>query len=137
MSEPIRVGIVGSREYTNKTKIKDFIFNLKKKYNENLVIVSGGCPDGADAIAKKYALEFEVGYEEYPPSHARYNSYCVLSDNNYGKSYNVRNFFDRNKLIARYSDLVVSFIPEGVESNGSKHTLKEADKLNKKTLIIQ
>jgi len=132
----MRIGIVGSRFWTDRQKIKDFIFKLTRKYGEDIIIVSGGCPDGADRYAKKYALEFGVKYEEYPPVHAKYNSYCPLPDYLYGKAYHVKNFFSRNKLIAENSDIVVSFIPNGVDSNGSMHTLKEAKKLNKKTLII-
>ena len=29
-----KVGIVGSRKYTNKRKIKDFVFNLKEKFGD-------------------------------------------------------------------------------------------------------
>ena len=42
MTMQIKIGIVGSRSYTNKQKIKDFIFRLKEKYGENVIIVSGG-----------------------------------------------------------------------------------------------
>ena len=44
----MKIAIVGSRGYTNKRKIKDFIFKLKEKVGENLEIVSGGQKDGAD-----------------------------------------------------------------------------------------
>lgn len=132
----MRIGIVGSRDYENKSKIKEFIFKLREKYENELVIVSGGCLDGADKYAKKYSLEFGIKYEEYPPSHFRYNSHCALPDTEYNKPYNVKNYFDRNKQIAKFSDMIVSFIPLDVESKGSMHTLKEAKNLNKKTLII-
>ena len=54
---PLRVGIVGSRKYENRKKIKDFIFKLKNEKGTNTIIVSGGCKSGADRYAKKYALE--------------------------------------------------------------------------------
>ena len=50
----MRVGIVGSRRYENKKKIKDFIFKLKQEHGEDTIIVSGGCKNGADKYAKKY-----------------------------------------------------------------------------------
>ena len=53
----MRVAIVGSRKYTNKRRIQEFVFKLKQKYGEELEIVSGGQKDGADGYAKKYALE--------------------------------------------------------------------------------
>ena len=42
----MKIAIIGSRSYTNKRKIKEFIFQLKNKFKEDLVIVSGG-EDGA------------------------------------------------------------------------------------------
>ena len=132
----MRVGIVGSRRYENRKKIKDFIFELRKKFGNDLIVVSGGCKNGADRYAKKYALELDVQYEEYPPFHEVHNLYCVLPESLYGKDYNVSNYFARNKQIAKNSDMIVGFIPENIESNGTVSTLKYAKKFNKKTLII-
>ena len=53
----MKVGIVGSRKYTNKNNIRDFIFRLKEEFGDGVEIVSGGCKFGADKYAKKYALE--------------------------------------------------------------------------------
>ena len=133
----MKIGIVGSRRYENRKKIKDFIFELKKKFGNNLVIVSGGCKDGADRYAKKYALELDIHYEEYPPFHVVHNLYCVLPERLYGKQYHVSYYFVRNKQIAKNSDTVVAFIPEGIVSNGTNSTLTYAEKFNKKTVIIR
>ena len=131
----MNIGIVGSRKWTDKIKIKDFIFKLKNKHDD-ITIVSGGCRDGADKYAKKYALEFELQYEEYPPFHHSYNLHCVLPEQCYGKSYNVKHYFVRNKQIAENSDIVIGFITSGHVSNGTESTLKYAKKFGKKTLII-
>ena len=74
----MKIGIVGSRRYENKKKIKDFIFKLKQEYGENTKIISGGAKDGADRYAKKYALELGLQYEEYPPFHEVHNLYCTM-----------------------------------------------------------
>ena len=58
----MKVAIIGSRSYTNTKKIKDFVFKLKEKFNDELEIVSGGQKEGSDGYAKKYALEFDVKY---------------------------------------------------------------------------
>ena len=55
-----KIGIVGSRAYTNKKKIKDLIFDIKQKLGDKAEIVSGGQQDGADGYAKKYALELDM-----------------------------------------------------------------------------
>ena len=67
--ETLRVGIVGSRKYENRRKIKEFIFKLKSEKGLNTIIVSGGCKTGADRYAKKYALELGLQYQEFPPFH--------------------------------------------------------------------
>ena len=132
----MRVAIVGSRKYENRRKIKEFIFKLVQKHGDELTIISGGCDDGADRYAKKYALELGLQYEEYPPFHEVHNLYCVLPEHCYRKPYSVKYFFVRNKQVAQNSDVVVGFIPEGVKSNGTISTLKYANKFNKKTMII-
>jgi hypothetical protein len=132
----MRIGLVGSRLYENKKKIKDFIFKLKQEHGTDTIIVSGGCKDGADKYAKKYALELGLQYEEYPPFHEVHNLYCVLPEAVYGKPYSIKYFFVRNKQIAQRSDYVVAFIPDGVAARGSLSTIKYAEKFNKKTIII-
>ena len=132
----MKVAIVGSRRYENKKKIKDFIFKLKKEYGTDTIIVSGGCKDGADKYAKKYALELGLQYEEYPPFHEVHNLYCTMPESRYGKPYNIKNFFARNKIIAGTSDMVVGFIPEGVEARGTMNVLEYAKKFDKKRIII-
>ena len=77
----MRIGIVGSRQYSNKRRIKEFVFALKEKFGENIEIVSGGQKEGADGYAKKYALEFDMKYAEFPPTHYPYNVHCVRPRN--------------------------------------------------------
>ena len=131
-----KVGIVGARKYTNKRKIKEFVYKLKEQFGEGVEVVSGGQPKGADGYAKKFALEFDMNYVEFPPRHYTYNQHCILDRDNYGKTYHVVNFFDRNKQIAEYSDYIVAFIPNGYNSNGTLDTIGHAEKLNKKVVIL-
>ena len=48
----------------------------------------------------------------------------------------IHHYHTRNKEIAEYSDVVIAFIPKGITSKGTNSTLKEAEKVNKKTVII-
>jgi len=132
----MKIGIVGSRRYENKKKIKDFIFKLKQEFGDNTTIVSGGCKQGADKYAKKYALELGLQYEEYPPFHEVHNLYCTLPESRYKKPYSMKNFFARNKIIAGTCDFVVGFIPDGIEGRGTMNTIDYAKKFDKKTIII-
>ena len=136
MTTKIKIGIVGSRGYTNKKKIKDLVFEIKEKYGDGVEIVSGGQQDGADGFAKKFALEFNVKYVEFPPAHYTWNMHCKLPATKYSKPYYVSNYFKRNKQIAEYSDIIVAFIPEGVESRGTMNTIEHAKKEKKMIKII-
>ena len=131
----MKVAIVGSRQYTNKRKIQEFVFKLREKYGDKLEIVSGGQREGADGYAKKYALELGLQYQEFPPQHDTWNIYCPKDKKDYDKPFNVKNFFARNKIIAAYSEYVVAFIPRGVESRGAMSTINYAKKFGKKTLF--
>ena len=136
MTTKVKIGIVGSRGYTDKKKIKDLIFEIKTKYGTDVEIVSGGQKNGADRYAKKFALEFDMGYVEFPPSHYNHNMHCKLSANHYNKPYYVSNYFKRNKQIAEYSNIIVAFIPDGAESKGTMNTIGHAEKLKKMVKII-
>mgnify|MGYP001160066555 FL=1 len=136
MTMKTKIGIVGSRAYTNKTKVKDLIFEIKQKYGNSVEIVSGGQPQGADGFAKKFALMFGLHYVEFPPSHYSWNMHCVLPASKYRKPYYVSNYFQRNKQIAEYSDIIVAFIQPGVESRGTQDTIKHAKKKKKLVKII-
>ena len=132
----MKVGIVGSRKYTNKNKIKDFIYELKEVFGDKVEIVSGGCKFGADKYAKKFALEFDMKYVEFPAVHESYNIHCILPKFKYGKPYAVWHFFERNKEIAKYSDKIIAFIPMGIKSNGTMNTIEHAQKMKKKVIIL-
>lgn len=134
----MRVGIVGSRSYTNEKRIRVVLEKYIEKYGaENLEVVSGGCPDGADSLAKDLALEMGLVYKEFPPIHANHNSYCVLPKENYNKPYHVSNFFTRNGQIAEYVDHLVAFVVNGIKANGTNDTVRKADKLDKKVLVLE
>ncbi len=132
----LKVAFVGSREYTNKRKIKDMLFKLRQKYGNEVEIVSGGQPKGADGIAKKYALEFDMNYVEFPPAHYRWNQHCILEHTQYGKPYGVWHYSNRNKQLAEYCDIVLAFLPNGIVKGGTANTLKHAEKANKKILVF-
>ena len=137
MTTKIKIGIVGSRAYTNKNKIKELIFEIKEKYGNSVEIVSGGQREGADGFAKKFALMFGLNYVEFPPSHYNWNMHCVLPASQYNKQYYVSNYFKRNKQIAEYSDIIVAFIQPGVESRGTRDTIRHAEKEKKLVKIIE
>lgn len=131
-----KIAIIGSRSYTNQKKIKDFVFELKQKFGSELEIVSGGAQEGSDRCAKRFALDFDINYSEFPPYHESHNIHCVLPKFRYNKVYNVGNYHRRNKDLVEYSDKVVAFCTEGVVTNGTASALRYAHKIEKKYIII-
>ena len=132
----MKVAVVGSRDYQNIRKIKDTLFQLKQKFGDKLIIISGGAKYGADKFARKYALEFGMRYREFNPAHTTKNLYSAMSDDYYEKPYHVSQFHHRNMLIARDCDVMIAFIANGADSGGSMSAIKRAKKLNKKVTII-
>ena len=132
----MKIAIVGSRRYNNRRKIKEFIHMCIEEFGKDVTIISGGCGNGADHLAKKYALELGAQYQEYPPFHQVHNLYCVLPENCYGKPYNVRYFFVRNKQIAKACDRMCAFVANGENSPGTLSTLKYAKMYNKRVMVI-
>lgn len=130
----IKVGIVGSRTYENKDKIKEMIFMLKQKLG-NVEIVSGGATHGADKYAKKFALELGLEYSEFNPAYTSKNLYSVMPIEYYDQPYHISQLMHRNELIVMYADQVIIFRSAG-ESNGSDHVLKMCKKHNKPFVII-
>ena len=132
----MKVAIIGSRHYENTRKIKDTVTELKKRFGVKLIVISGGAQYGADKFARKYALEFGIKYQEYNPAHTTKNLYSAMSDNYYDKPYHVSQFHHRNMLIAKACDVMMAFIPNGDNANGSVSAIKNAKKLNKPVTII-
>ena len=121
----MKVAMIGSREYENTRKIKDALFQLKQKFGDALIVISGGAQYGADKFVRKFALEFGIKYKEFNPAHTTKNLYSAMSDNYYNKTYHVSQFHHRNM-----------FIPNGAVPNGSESAIKSTKKLNKPVTII-
>ena len=132
----MKVAVIGSKMYENIRKIKLTLFELKRKFGTDLIIISGGGKNGADKYARKYALEFGIKYKEFNPAHTVKNLYSAMSDTYYEKPYHVSQFHHRNMLIARDCNVMIVFIPAGDEKSGCMTAVKQAKKLNKPVTIV-
>ena len=132
----MKVAVIGSKMYENVRKIKLTLFELKRKFGTDLIIISGGGKNGADKYARKYALEFGIKYKEFNPAHTVKNLYSAMSDTYYDKPYHVSQFHHRNMLIARDCNVMIVFIPAGDEKSGCMTAVKQAKKLNKPVTIV-
>lgn len=132
----IRIGIVGSREYKNKEKVKKVLQAAIRKFSKDDIMVISGGAIGADTLGRECALELDLDFVEFNPAHTLPNEYSGMRDEYYQKPYNVGNYFERNSLIAEFSDRLFAFIPDGITCNGTMNTYRKAKKLNKKVTIL-
>lgn len=134
----MKLAIVGSRKFNKENKVKALLEAYIHRYgSEKVVVVSGGCPDGADYLAKKVALDIGLKYIEFPPKHSLHNEYCICPPEEYGKSYHVSNFFVRNSQVAEFCEHLVAFTVKGVRCNGTMDAFGKAKKLGKKCVLYE
>ena len=132
MVEPyktLRLGIVGSRRRSSpqdKQIIRTFVEGLLKK-DLLLVLVSGGCKEGADKFAADLADEFSILIMEFLPDESLLPSNPTYLDR-------VAMYYARNKQIAENSDALLALAAPD-RKGGTENTIKEMYILNKKVLI--
>ena len=77
----MNVAMIGSKHYQNSRKIKETLTALRGKFLDDLLVISGGGRHGADAMVKKYAIEFGIDYKDFVFS---YNYSYQFGDVNFG-----------------------------------------------------
>ncbi len=134
----INVGFVGSRSYTNRGRILEIMTKFIGYYGpEGFRVVSGGCPDGADAIAKEVALSLGLEYLEYAPAHFQYKSYMAGSPEDYGKSFSNSNYHARNRKIAENCRVVLAFVVKGQSRRGTDSTLRACEDCKTESIVYE
>lgn len=119
----LTIGIVGSRRRTSNKDQNSLIETLDKFLTESKVkkyrLVSGGCPQGADAmaefIAKSRGLTIIIHYPDWVKN---------------GKAAG----FIRNTSIAQDCDVLIAVVASD-RTGGTEDTIKKAEKLGKPVII--
>ena len=106
-----RIGIIGTNKWESKRKIKQTIFKLKNKFDNQLQIVTTGSND-CDKLVKKYCLELECSYKEYNAAFTNYNLYSAHNPAYYGKRYHIKYIFQRNAIYSNSIDYLIAFVEE-------------------------
>lgn len=112
-----RVAVVGGRNFTNYTLMKNVLDSYHSKHGIS-IIISGGA-NGADTLAEKWARERQVDYKVF-----------VAKWDKYGKSAGYR----RNIKIVDACDIVIAFPDD--KSKGTYHTIELADKALKPVWVF-
>ena len=130
--------VTGSKQWQSQRKIKDTLFELKTRLKGKLVVISGGINNGADKMIKKFCMEFEIDYEEVPPFHQEWNSFCIEPPFKYGKKYSPKNFYVQNTLLVEHGSIIIIFMLEGDKNPYMiRDIIKKANDKNKKLIVIK
>ncbi len=104
-----RVGIIVTKHFEAKKKIKDMVFKLKQELGSDVEIITTGETDCFEKFVKLYAIDFDMAYKEFIPAHKEKTLYSVSKPNFYGQEYSKKNEFVRDKMFASYIDYLIVF----------------------------
>ncbi len=110
----MNLAVIGSKKFSNYDLLKS-ILNKEKDVEK---IISGGAK-GADSLAKKYAVEKDIDFLEFPPDFKK-------------KEEKAKHLRDR--LIVQNCDKVIAFYDEKCE--GTKYTMDYARQMQKPVKVI-
>lgn len=130
MKISLKLGVVGSRRRSSikdKKILKEFIRLAKEKF-QDLILISGGCKQGADKFAEEIALEFNLPIKIYYPDISK------LPKN--PKRYDFTKInYERNTLIANECEVLIALVADN-RLGGTEHVILEVSKLNKKVITL-
>lgn len=109
----MRVLITGSRDWSDTAALRAVLDELLAEHH-GLVLVHGGCPRGADALADRWARDHprEVLVDRYPANWGRYGRAAGLRRN--------------GDMVRAGADLCVAFFVPGAGNRGTAHCAKLA-----------
>lgn len=103
----LRLLITGSRSWDNINYIRSIFTLISDEFGDDITLVSGACPQGADRLGEIVAAELGWGIELYPADW-----------NTYGKR---AGFVRNSQMIDTEPDIVVGFVRNG--SKGASMTV--------------
>lgn len=113
MTTPYRLLITGSRNWEDKQAVWDALAPIARALpaDQDLVLVHGGCPTGADAMCDEWARGFGAVIEVHPANWAKHGRMAGP----------IRNA----EMVNLGADLVLAFIRDN--SRGASHTAALAE----------
>lgn len=111
--KPYRILITGSRDWTDQQTIWGALAPIARALpaDQELVLVHGGCPTGADALCDEWARGFGAVIEVHPANWAKHGR----------KAGPIRNA----EMVNLGADVVLAFIRDN--SRGASHTAALAE----------
>ena len=115
------IGVVGSRRRNSgedRQLVYKTIHHLRQRIGGNTILVSGGCPKGADLFAEEYAEIHRLPIIRHLPDHAHLNpnlppraQWAVIN-------------YARNTLIANDADVLIACVAPD-RKGGTEDTIKK------------
>ena len=115
-----KIGVIGSRRRDSGDDYHIVRNAILEYFEEGDIIVSGGCPKGADNFAEEIAREI--------------GATITIHHANWGK-YKKHAGFMRNLKIAGDSDILIACVSED-RTGGTEDTVKKFNKLDKTNLVV-
>lgn len=115
----MNIALIGSVQYSNVRAIREFIFNIKKRFGSNCNIISRGLKDGCEKYVKKYAIEFGLRYTEYNSANTPKNLYSGMTDDYYGRPFHPTQKLHQYDCVVKNSNKIFYF--GGIKSSEKKH----------------
>lgn len=131
----IKIGIVGSRRRNSpqdKEQVEYTLTLFLLQSIDDVVIISGGCPLGADRFAEELAEKYHIPITIHKPNKSK------LPNNPQKYHYREINYA-RNELIARDSDYLIACVApdrKGGTENTIEHFLKTFKKPHKNLIVL-
>jgi len=132
----MKVAIIGNTGWQNKRKVRDVLYELKQRFGPDLTVLGAGGNEGANFMVRKYALEYEMRYQEYNPSFSGYNLYSALPESYYGKKYHFSQLHHRMKMLSQNCDYLMILTNEAKLDPVLKTAYNAANKSEKKVVIL-
>jgi len=113
-----KIVIGGCRDYNNYESFKSHLDKIIKKYNKEIIIISGHC-SGVDLMGERYAEENGFKIKIFFPEWEKYGRAAGPI---------------RNEKMVNAADLVIAFW--NGKSKGTKSLIKYAEKIGKELIKI-
>lgn len=119
-NKPVKLGVVGSRFYTDYSQLESYLQFLLGKYDIRYIVSGGKRRDGkgVDTLAEVYADNNQFDKIIFPPKTKRKNGFQA--------------FFDRNEQIANTCTILLAV--KDVITGGTADTVERTFKLGKPIL---
>jgi len=134
--EKFRIGILVSKDYSDLDKIRTVIYDLKKKFEEQLEIVQI-LENYQYSEIKKFALQIDIGYSEILRHDDKHTIYSH-DPNPFKYGHKVANkwYYTRNSDFLKYCNGIFGFVTKSISKDDTVFKILAVSKKRKKNMKV-